>query len=452
MARVNIKKGLDIPITGLPRQEITEGRATSKVALVGPDYVGMKPTMEVQVGDQVAEGQLLFTDKKTKGVRYTSPGCGKVIEINRGAKRVFESIVIELDGNEAVEFESYADSQLDGLSVKQVKDNLISSGLWTALRTRPMSKVPMPDSLPHSIFVTAIDTNPLAADPETIIQERQEDFVRGLRVLLRLSPEQLFLCTAPNTNIPGDDLPGVVTTEFAGPHPAGLPGTHIHFLDPVDRHKTVWYIGYQDVMAIGSLFLTGRLDQRRVVSLAGPSVEDPRLIRTRIGADIDQLLEGEIKDGTKVAKRPISGSVLAGHTAVDNLAYLGRYHTQISVLGEGDHRELFGWAMPGFGKFSITGLVASKLLPWKKFSMTTTSNGSHRAIYPVGTYERVMPLDILPTFLLRALATDDVEQAEALGCLELDEEDLALCTFVCPGKNQYGQMLRHNLTIIEKEG
>jgi Na+-transporting NADH:ubiquinone oxidoreductase subunit A len=228
-----------------------------------------------------------------------------------------------------------------------------------------------------------------------------------------------------------------------------LPGTHIHFLDPASRKNTVWYINYQDVMAIGSLFVTGRLDQRRVISLAGPAVNDPRLIRTRIGANIDELVDGELAEGEN---RVVSGSVLSGHTAHGMLAFLGRYSLQISALAEGGQRELFGWYMPWFDKFSVKGVVASKLIPGKKFAMNTTAYGCKRAIVPIGSYEKVMPLDILPTFLLKALATDDLEQAEALGCLELDEEDLALCTFVCPGKGEYGAMLRRNLTTIEKEG
>ena len=453
MAKIKIKKGLDLPISGNPKQEISEGKTVSTVAVLGPDYVGMKPTMSVQVGDRVKEGQLLLTDKKTPGVQYTSPACGNVVAINRGPKRVFLSLVIEIDGeggdDSAEQFNRYQSKQLDGLTPEQVKENLVMSGLWTALRTRPFSKVPRPDLTPRSIFVTAMDSNPLAAKADLIIQEREDDFVAGLTVLTRLSTDGVFLCKAPQTQIPGSELSGVETNEFVGPHPAGLPGTHIHFLDPASRKNTVWYINYQDVMAIGSLFVTGRLDQRRVISLAGPAVNDPRLIRTRIGANIDELIDGELAEGEN---RVVSGSVLSGHTAYGMMAFLGRYSLQISALAEGGRRELFGWYMPWFDKFSVKGVVASKLIPGKKFAMNTTAYGCKRVIVPIGSYEKVMPLDILPTFLLKALATDDLEQAEALGCLELDEEDLALCTFVCPGKGEYGAMLRRNLTTIEKEG
>ncbi len=449
MAKIKIRQGLNLPISGNPQQEISEARAVRTVAVLGPDYVGMRPTMAVRVGDRVKTGQLLFSDKKTPGVQYTSPGCGEVVAVNRGKKRALQSVGVEITGDASESFAQYSDGQLEHLAPEQVKENLVNSGLWTALRTRPFSKVPSPQSTPRSIFVTAMDTNPLAASAELVIGERSEDFIGGLKVLSRITPERIFLCKSPGSPIPGSNLSPVVTTEFEGPHPAGLPGTHIHLLDPVGRGKTVWYVNYQDVMAIGALFTTGELDLRRVISLAGPAVRRPRLIRTRLGANTAELVEGELAEGEN---RVISGSVLSGRKAEGSLAFLGRYHLQISVLPEGRRRELFGWLMPGLNKFSVKNLFASRLFPGKMFDFTTAMHGGKRAIVPIGSYEKVVPLDVLPTFLLRALATDDVEQAEALGCLELDEDDLALCTFVCPGKEEYGSMLRRNLTIIEKEG
>jgi len=449
MQRIKITKGLNLPISGAPRQEVSDGPPVDTVAVLGPDYVGMKPTMMVQVGDRVKEGQVLFSDKKTPGVLYTSPGCGEVVAVHRGAKRALQSVVIRITGDDAETFARYSESQLAQLDSDQVKDNLVRSGLWTALRTRPFSKVPRPESAPRSIFVTAMDTNPLSARAELVVGEAPEDFVLGLKVLSRLTTGKVFVCRAPGAAIPGGDLPFVEMAEFEGPHPAGLPGTHIHFLDPVGREKTVWHLSYQDVMAIGALFVTGRLDHRRVISFAGPAVKSPRLIRTRLGASTDQLVEGGLTEGDN---RVISGSVLSGHTAEGPLAFLGRYHLQVSALGEGRQRKLFGWVMPGLDKFSIKNVFASALFPGKSFPFSTSTQGGKRAIVPIGAYERVMPLDILPTFLLRALEADDVEQAEALGCLELDEDDLALCTFVCPGKGDYGFLLRRNLTIIEKEG
>jgi Na+-transporting NADH:ubiquinone oxidoreductase subunit A len=449
MQRITITRGLNLPIQGSPKQEIHDSRPVKNVALVGPDYVGMRPGMVVQVGDRVKEGSPLFADKKNPGVQYTSPGCGRVVAINRGDKRALQSVVIELEGDEHEKFDTFAASELERLDPAQARENLVSSGLWTAIRMRPFSRVPSPESSPKSIFVTALDTNPLAADAGLIVGQRPDDLTHGLAVLSRLTDGKVFLCVEPGAAIPGGESPGVETVEFDGPHPAGLPGTHIHFLDPVSREKTVWHVNYQDVMAIGSLFTTGRLDLRRVISLAGPAVKDPHLVRTRLGAATDELVDGQLTDGPN---RVVSGSVLFGRKAEGPLAFLGRYHLQVSALAEATKRKLFGWIRPGLDRYSITNTFASRLIPGRRFAMSTAAYGDGRAVVPVGSYEKVMPLDILPTFLLRALAVDDIEQAEALGCLELDEEDLALCTFVCPGKGDYGAMLRRNLTIIEKEG
>ncbi|GAB4156673.1 MAG: Na(+)-translocating NADH-quinone reductase subunit A [Planctomycetaceae bacterium] len=445
-----IKKGLDLPLAGEPEFEIHEGNVVGSVALIGDDYVGMKPTMAVGEGDSVKLGQLLFEDKKNPGVRYTSPGCGRVVAIHRGAKRKFESIVIELEGEQEETFRSFRDTDLTTLRRDDVRQNLIQSGLWTAFRTRPYSKVPAVESVPHSIFITAIDTNPLAIPAELVIDEAGPDFIYGLQVIQHLTDGKVFLCKRAGVQIPGEDLEGITCAEFDGPHPAGLPGTHIHFLDPVSESKTVWHIDAQDVIAIGRLFVTGRLSVERVVSVAGPAVRNARCVRTRLGASLDDITRDLLEAGEK---RVISGSVLSGRTGVEPVHFLGRYHRQVSVLREGTEREFLGWQRPGFDRFSVKRIFASAFFGrGRRFEMTTSTQGSKRAMVPVGTYEAVMPLDIVPTYLLRALIVEDTEQAQALGCLELDEEDLALCTFVCPGKYEYGSILRKNLERIEKEG
>lgn len=444
---INIKRGLDLPIVGAPAQRIEAGRPVRSVAVVGFDYPTMKPTMAVQVGDRVKLGQILFSDKKSEGVHYTAPGAGVVSAVHRGEKRVLQSVVIDLEGDEEVTFTSYSPAQLDGLSGEQVRENLQQSGLWTALRTRPFSKVPAVDATPASIFVTAIDTHPLAADPAIIIAEQPEAFEAGLKVLTNLA--KVFLCKAPNASLPGESLAKVQVESFNGPHPAGLAGTHIHFLDPVSASKSVWAIGYQDVIAVGKLFTSGRLSVERVVALAGPVVEQPRLVRARLGANLDELTAGELQPG---ANRVVSGSLLGGRTAHGAFAYLGRYHQQVSCLREGKEREMLHYMRPGVDKHSILNIYISKLMAGKKFAFSTSTNGSPRAMVPVGNYEEVMPLDVLPTQLLRALIVGDTEVAQKLGCLELDEEDLALCSYVCAGKYEYGPILRDNLTRIEKEG
>lgn len=444
---IKIKSGLDLPISGIPEQRIEAARAVRSVAVLGCDYHGMKPTMAVQVGERVKLGQVLFSDKKNPGVHFTAPGAGVVSAIHRGEQRVLQSVVIDLDGDEAVEFARYEASLLASLEPQAVRDNLQQSGLWAALRTRPFSKVPAIDAVPSSIFVTAIDTQPLAADPALIIAEQAGAFENGLSVLARLA--KVFLCKADGVQLPGENLPGVQVEGFAGPHPAGLPGTHIHFLDPVSVSKSVWQIGYQDVIAIGQLFTSGRLNVERVVALAGPVVEKPRLLRTRLGVSLDELSAGELQPGQN---RVISGSVLGGRTSRGAFAFLGRYHVQVSCLHEGNERELLHYLRAGVNKHSVLNIFVSKWMAAKRFAFDTSTNGSPRAMVPVGNYETVMPLDILPTQLLRYLIVGDTEMAQKLGCLELDEEDLALCSYVCAGKYEYGPILRDNLTRIEKEG
>lgn len=442
---MQIKVGLDLPISGGPAQQIQEGQPVRSVALVGFDYPDLKPTMLAQAGDRVKLGQPLFADKNNSGVVFTSPAAGVVRDIHRGERRLFQSIVVDVDGDDAVEFARYEHGQLGALSDAQVRENLQQSGLWTALRTRPFSKVPAIDATPHSIFVTAVDTHPLAADPAVVIAAEADSFADGLAVLARLA--KVFLCKAPGAALPGEQHATVET--FSGPHPAGLPGTHIHFLDPVGAKKTVWQIGYQDVIAVGKLFTTGRLWTERIVALAGPAVRNPRLVRTRLGASLLDLTAGELAPGEQ---RVISGSVLGGRTARGAAAWLGRYHVQVSCLPEGRDREFMHYLRAGVNKHSVTRAFLSAWTGRKLLPLTTTTNGSPRAMVPIGNYEAVMPLDILPTQLLRALLVGDTETAQKLGCLELDEEDLALCTYVCAGKYEYGPVLRDVLARIEKEG
>lgn len=445
---IKINKGLDLPITGSPHQTVKSTVAEIRsVAVIGPDYIGCKPTMAVKVGDRVKLGQVIFSDKKTEGVQVTAPGAGVVSEINRGERRALQSVVIELDAEEeAIEFARYDVAQLSAVTREQVVENLQASGLWTAFRTRPFSRVPAVATVPVSIFVTAIDTNPLAADPALFIKEYADDFANGLTLLTKLSEKAVYLCKAPGTKIPSVD--GVTVEEFDGPHPAGNAGTHIHHLDPVSRTKTVWTVGYQDVVAIGKLFTEGRLFVERFVSVAGPHVNKSAILKTRLGAKLSELTVGLLPTGEN---RLINGSVWNGRTAKGPLAYLGRYANQVTVLTEGNKREFLGWVLPGANKFSVLNVFTSFLSSGKKFDFTTTTNGSERAMVPVGQFEELMPLDILPTQLLRALVTGDIVAAMQLGCLELDEEDLALCTFACTGKYEYGPILRDNLTRIEKE-
>ncbi len=437
MLRIAIKKGLDIPLSGPPKQAIHTAREVGEVALLGADFVGLKPKLLVSPGDRVGLGQPLFHDKKDPLVQYTAPGSGTITAVNRGARRVLQSVVIELDehAGEEKRFTAVKAQELAQLDEKTVREVLLTSGLWTALRTRPYSRVPHSGSSPRSLFVTAIDTQPLAADPEVIIDGHREAFNQGLQVLTRLTTGPVYLCTGAGWHGDEPDIDRLQRVEFTGPHPAGLAGTHIHHLAPVSAEGCVWHIGYQDVIAIGKLFTSGRIWTERVVALGGEPVANPRLLQTRTGASIDDLLRGELAES--IACRAISGSTLTGRTASGKQAFLGHYHQQISVIRESGHKpRLFGWLRAPDGK--------------EKF--TTGLHGRPTAMVPVGEFERVMPLDLLPVPLLRALLVKDTDLAQALGCLELDEEDLALCAYVCPAKYDYGAVLRANLEQIEREG
>ena len=450
--QITIKKGLDVPISGRPAQTIGSGHGVHAVGLTGSDYVGLKPRLLVAEGERVALGQPLFIDKANPKVQFTAPGTGVVAAINRGARRALQGLVIELDeaGDDARRFTAFSEAEIASADPQALRDQLQASGMWTALRTRPFSRIPQADAEPpRSIFVTAIDTRPLAPDPQVIIAARPDDFLQGLSVLARLGAGAVHVCTAAGVEMPLPEYGNIQSAEFEGPHPAGLPGTHIHFLDPVGSDRTVWHIGYQDVIAIGHLFKTGTIDVRRVISLAGPIVREPRLLETRLGARISDLTAGEVN--AEGEHRVISGCVLTGRKVSSNEPLLGRYHNQVSAIAEQRRRWMFGWTWVRSG-FSFASPLTKPSAADREKPMTTTRYGRFCAMVPIGSFERVMPLDVLPAQLLRALLVRDTDRAQLLGALELDEEDLALSSFVCPAKQDYGAALRVNLSQIEREG
>jgi Na+-transporting NADH:ubiquinone oxidoreductase subunit A len=462
MALHKIEKGLDLPISGKPLQVVRGTSPCSRVAVMADDFPGMKPRMHVEEGAQVKRGQVLFEDRKQPGVLHTAPGAGRVIAVHRGERRALQSVVIDLsDGerrgepsdDELASFESYTGSAPESLSADQIRALLVESGLWTAIRERPFEKVPSPETKAAALFITATDTNPLAPLPEVVLEDQLEDFRLGSRLVAQLVEGPTYLCVSEHSDL-GDSVGEDVGVEhFAGPHPSGTVGFHIHTLKPVSRARSVWHLAYQDVAAIGRLFKTGKLDVSRVISIAGPNVEDPRLERSRVGACVSEAVSADLAKIAEKEIRTIAGSVLSGKRAHGEIFdFLGRYDTQISLLEEDRENVFMGWLTPGATAFSVAGIYLSKIFKPKQYRFTTTTNGSLRAMVPIGQYEKVFPFDILPTFLLRALIVGDLERAEQLGALELSEEDLALCTYVCPGKVNYGPLLRKNLADIEKEG
>lgn len=440
-----------MPIDGAPQGEGIETAAeVAACAVLAADFVGLKPRMLVEEGDKVALGQPLFEDKRFEGVVFTAPAAGQVRAINRGARRVLQSVVIQIEKrDDAVEFQSVSGDALTGLNREDVVKNLLASGLWTSLRTRPYSKVPDPATAPSAIFVTAIDTRPLAGDPTAVIAAASKDFANGVAILSKLTEGTTHVVHQTGAELPALNGANVVISSFNGPHPAGLVGTHIHFLDPVAGNKTVWHIGYQDAIAVGELFRTGRLPTTKVVAIAGPAAANPRLVRTRRGASLAELVHGESNSDNL---RVISGDVLSGMHAHGAFNYLGSFDNQITLLPEGNHRDFFGWIIPSSRKFATAKVHLSSLLGLDKIKFHTNLNGSPRAMIPIGLYEDVMPMDILATQLLRAILVSDTDVAQQLGALELDEEDLALCSYVCMSKYEYGLALRVNLDKIEAEG
>lgn len=420
--RFRIRRGLDVAIPGAPRQEIGAAAPVSSVAVLGPDHRLHRPDVLVAPGDRVRLGQPLVTDRRNPGIVVTSPGAGVVTEVERGERRSLRAVLVRLEGADAVTSERVDRARLVTMTRAELARTLCAGGLWPALRERPFHRVPFPDRPPDALFVTAIDTNPLAARPEVVIGPRREDFEHGLAVLGRLLDGPLFLCVRAGSDLPRGDPSRVTDVEVAGPHPAGLPGTHIDLVHPVRPGRRVWHVGYQDVLAIGRQLATGRPDVERVVALGGPLVKDPRLVRTRLGASIPDLVQGELRDG---GGRLISGSVLSGRQASGWGRHLGRHHVQVAVIPE-----------PGEE-------------PNARRRWTTSRHGATGPFRPTEEFERVMPLGLLPSPLLRALLVGDDDAARELGCLGLDEEDLALCTYVCPAKIEYGPLLSRTLERLE---
>jgi len=449
---IKIKKGLNIPINGEPAEEINDSKNSRSVAVLGDDYVGMKPTMLVEEGDEVRLGQVLFEDKKNPGVIFTSPAGGKIESINRGDRRALQSVVIEIaKDEESLEFKSFSENELAKTTSDEVRKQLIDSGMWTSFRTRPYSKIPPIDSSPSNLFISTLDTQPLSPNPEKIINLKKDSFDFGLLVLKTLLDCPIHISIAEHSNLSISEDDNIKLHTISGPHPAGLVGTQMHFISPASLSNINWSIGYQDLIAVGQLFKTGKIDVERIISIAGPQVNNPAYFKTRLGACSDEITAGEL---TQRENRVISGSVISGREAIGPYAYLGRYHNQISVVAEPNSkdREFMNWLTPGPRKFSKIPLFLSSLFPNKIFKFKALMNGSDRPIVPIGVYEEVLPLNFLPAMLLRNIVLMDTEKIQALGGLELDEEDLSLCSFVCPGKYDFGSLLRAGLTKIEIEG
>ena len=433
---IKISKGLDLPISGTPDPVISDTPKVTTVSLLGNDFTGMKPTMLVKSGDIVKRGTKIFEDKKNPGVFFTSPAGGVVKEISRGDRRKFLSIDIEIADNEDhVEFDTN----------ENIRNLLINSGLWNAFRSRPFNRTPSIDSSPNAIFINACDTNPLAVDPYFIIKEDLKYFNIGIKALYENFSCPIHCCYQ---NADFDlSVEGINYHQFSGPHPSGLTSTHINKIYPVNLKRIAWTIGYQDIISIGYLLEHNFLRTHKLIALAGPSVFNPSLIKARISGNIDELTAGKLETGSRV----ISGSVLYGHASEGVMNYLGFYDSLISAIPDQANDIFLNWLMPGSKLHSKLNVFISSFLKPSNFIFNTSVNGGDRAIVPVGSYDEVLPMDILVPQLLKALVVGDREQAVDLGMLELAPEDLAVCSYICPSKYDYCSILANNLNELYLE-
>ncbi|MBC8213404.1 MAG: Na(+)-translocating NADH-quinone reductase subunit A [Candidatus Marinimicrobia bacterium] len=450
MAHIKIKKGHNIRIAGHPEQVVHNTIQLTRLTIIPLDYKGIKPKLLVKVGDEVKIGTPLFFDKLQPSVKFTSPGGGTVSDIKFGERRRIEEIVINLNKKESAEsFKKYDESLITGLNSTEIKEQLLSSGLWTVIRQRPFSKIANPELTPKSIFVSTYATAPLAPNQEFLLSENSEGFQSGLNILSKLTSSVVNLVNDKKSDF---DLftkaKNVELHTITGPHPAGNVGIQIHHIDPIKQGDVVWTISPQDVKAIGELFLTGKYPTTKLVAIAGDGVEKQHYLKTRRGAVISDLLkDNPLNEDVRI----ITGDVLTGRkTTIDSA--VGFYDNLVTIIPEGRKRLFMGWALPGLNRYSLSNSFLSKLLGKKEFSLDTNQNGGERAIVPFGSWESVLPMDILPTFLVKSILAQDIDEMEKLGIYECDEEDFALCAFSCPSKLEITEIIQQGLELVEKEG
>jgi Na+-transporting NADH:ubiquinone oxidoreductase subunit A len=437
--RVDLKRGLNVNLGNAPNQTISEHVDSERTALVLDDYHDLHPILSVTAGDRVALGQRLFVDRRHPQVAFTSFTSGVVLDIQRGAKRRIRHLIVERDGENAVAFPQHSIATAARLPRAAVHDILLSSGAWVAIRARPFNRVASPEIEPRAIFVTAIDTNPLAPHPAVVLADRIKEFGVGLTALASLTAGQIYVCVAPGTSLKMPCSEQIQLIEFGGPHPAGLAGTHMHAVGlPINQQPDLWHVGYQDVAAIGSLLLTGRVSPERVISIAGPAAKTPRLIRSCLGTETAAYSN----EACTPCHRVLSGSPLS---ATRHAQYLGRYDNQLTLIPESANQEAKARTWITRIRELLRGAHGDP-------TFDTAINGWTSGMLPVEAFERVWPFSSPPAPLLRALLAGDTDGAARLGCLGLAEEDLALCEFMCPAKQNYTAALRETLRTIEKFG
>ncbi|MBE0642137.1 MAG: Na(+)-translocating NADH-quinone reductase subunit A [Bacteroidales bacterium] len=447
MTRITkLKKGLDIHLIGEASKTVRD-YSTGQFAVKPTDFCGVYPKLLVREGDQVKAGTPLFFDKYRDKIKVVSPVGGTVVAINRGKQRVIEEIRIESSGS--IVYEQFGKASPSSMSREAVLDHMLNSGTFVFLHQLPYAIVANPDDTPKSIFVSAFDTAPLAPDQDLLVEGEGAAFQAGLDALARLTPGKVFLALHPERSKSKVflDARGVEPIYFEGPHPAGNPGIQIHHTDPVNKGEVVWYIRPADVVIIGRAFLEGVFNASTLIALTGSEVKEPVYYRTLRGCSIEGMLKDNV---TADNLRYISGNVLTG-TRIDRKGYAGYLSNQLTLIPEGNHYEFFGWALPGLNKFSVSRSYFSWLTPNKKYRLHTNLNGGHRAFVMSGEYESVLPMDIYPVHLLKAILVEDIDLMENLGIYEVSEEDFALCEVVCTSKTPVQSLLRKGLDMMRKE-
>ena len=440
---IKLCKGLDIRLQGEAAKTIVNAPLASEYAVSPLDFEGVTPKMLVKVGDAVEAGSPLFFDKKRPEILFTSPVSGTVAAVNRGEKRKILSVVITAD--KEVSYKQFASLDLVKASRNQIIDRLLESGLWTMFVQRPYGVIASPSDKPKAIFVSAFDSAPLATDYGFALASSQQPLQVGFDVLRRLTDGKVHLSYDADGYKP--EVEGVELHAFKGQHPAGNVGVQIHHTDPINKGEKVWTLNIQDVVILGRLFLTGKVDLTRVMAVAGSCVAEPKYYRVIAGASVESILGGKLSDEHA---RIISGNVLTGRN-VGKEGFLGVNANQITAIPEGDNYELLGWAMPRFKKFSVSRAYFSWLFPCRKYNLDTNLNGGERAFVMNDLYEKYLPMDIYPVHLVKACLAGDLDKMENLGIYEVVEEDLALCEFVCPSKIEIQQILRNGINTMIKE-
>jgi Na+-transporting NADH:ubiquinone oxidoreductase subunit A len=446
---IKIKRGLNIPLKGSAEKVLVRLDKAEYYGVKPIDFPGLVPKLDVKVGDRVKAGSPLFHDKYNPEIVFTSPINGEVIEVRRGERRTILEVVVKTENGET-EYEEFGAASPDSLSRDEVVEKLLKSGLWPYIKQRPYGIVANPNDNPKAIFISCFDTAPLAPDLDFAVQGEEEAFQVGIDALRKLTTGTIHL--GLNADYPPANAflnaKGVEHHYFTGPHPAGNVGIQIHHIDPIAKGEVVWTINPLDVIIIGRLFLKGIYDATKVIALAGSEVVKPRYYKLISGASIDSVVKDNINTDTDV--RIISGNVLTG-TRVDKNGFVGFYDNMVSVIPEGNKYEFMGWIAPGVNKHSASRTFLSKLIPGKKFRLNTNMHGGHRAYVLTGQYEKVLPMDIYPVHLIKAILANDIDKMEQLGIYEVVEEDMALCEYVCASKTEVQAILRNGINTMIKE-